>query len=254
MKTKTLVIATSLAACLSVPANANEMGTNLVVNGDAEIGTMDGWTPTNQVEIATTKVSGHLGLPPGVEIGQFCLDGGSGPLVQACSQSISLIAHAPVIDAGLLICTMTGVLQSRTTGGDHADTVECTFEFQHSKGTLQTVTFEDDAIEPGIYDWSPFSLGMVVPAGTRSVLVTLTMERTDGISTDAYADNISFVLTILPCPADLDEDNTVGMDDFLILLAFWGPCDVVCLGDLDGDGVVGINDFLQLLAEWGPCP
>jgi len=28
----------------------------------------------------------------------------------------------------------------------------------------------------------------------------------------------------------------------------------VCFGDLDGDGVVGINDFLALLANWGPCP
>ena len=24
--------------------------------------------------------------------------------------------------------------------------------------------------------------------------------------------------------------------------------------DIDGDGVVGINDFLALLANWGPCP
>ncbi len=28
----------------------------------------------------------------------------------------------------------------------------------------------------------------------------------------------------------------------------------VCPGDITGDGNVGINDFLDLLAAWGPCP
>lgn len=27
-----------------------------------------------------------------------------------------------------------------------------------------------------------------------------------------------------------------------------------CPADIDNDGDVGINDFLQLLADWGPCP
>jgi len=27
-----------------------------------------------------------------------------------------------------------------------------------------------------------------------------------------------------------------------------------CSADLNGDGIVGINDFLDLLAAWGPCP
>jgi len=55
-----------------------------------------------------------------------------------------------------------------------------------------------------------------------------------------------------PC-RDLNGDGTVGINDFLDLLAAWdsdpgGP------PDYDGDGVVGINDFLELLANWGPCP
>ncbi len=28
----------------------------------------------------------------------------------------------------------------------------------------------------------------------------------------------------------------------------------LCPSDVTGDGTVGINDFLQLLADWGPCP
>ena len=57
-----------------------------------------------------------------------------------------------------------------------------------------------------------------------------------------------------PCPADLNEDGSVGVSDLLILLGFWGPCSPVCLGDLDGDRNVGVKDLLTLLGAWGPCP
>ena len=53
------------------------------------------------------------------------------------------------------------------------------------------------------------------------------------------------------CPWDCGGvDGTVGIGDFLALLAQWGgpgSC------DFDGGGV-GIADFLALLGRWGPCP
>ena len=55
------------------------------------------------------------------------------------------------------------------------------------------------------------------------------------------------------CPADLDLDGEVGINDFLQLLQAWGPC-AGCPEDIDGDGAVGIYDFLFVLANWGPCP
>ncbi len=61
------------------------------------------------------------------------------------------------------------------------------------------------------------------------------------------------VIPDLSCPADIDGDGTVGINDFLGLLAAWGP-NPGHPADLDGDGDVGINDFLALLANWGPCP
>jgi subtilisin family serine protease len=52
--------------------------------------------------------------------------------------------------------------------------------------------------------------------------------------------------------ADLDGDGMVDVDDFLFLLANWGPCPVGpgCPGDIDRDGQVGVNDFLIMLANW----
>ena len=55
------------------------------------------------------------------------------------------------------------------------------------------------------------------------------------------------------CLPDLDGDGAVGVTDFLLLLAAWGP-NPGHQADLDGDGAVGVTDFLQLLADWGPCP
>jgi len=67
-------------------------------------------------------------------------------------------------------------------------------------------------------------------------------------------------LSRLDCGAtplgDLDGDGIVGITDFLILLAEWGPCPdpcpPACLGDLDGSCSVDVNDFLILLANWTP--
>ena len=54
-------------------------------------------------------------------------------------------------------------------------------------------------------------------------------------------------------PADLDSSCSVGIIDFLILLASWGPCPgppAGCPADLDGDGVVGSIDLGIVLTQW----
>ena len=57
------------------------------------------------------------------------------------------------------------------------------------------------------------------------------------------------------CPNDGNHDGMVGIDDFLGVLGYWGPCSGAgCAYDGDGDGVVGILDFLAVLAHWGLCP
>lgn len=52
---------------------------------------------------------------------------------------------------------------------------------------------------------------------------------------------------------DLNGDGSVGVSDFLILLANWGPCAdcAVCPADLNGDCAVGVADLLILLGNWG---
>ncbi len=52
------------------------------------------------------------------------------------------------------------------------------------------------------------------------------------------------------CPADLDDNGTVGTGDLLILFSQWGTDGPA---DLDGNGSVGTGDLLILFANWGPC-
>ncbi|MHC4612366.1 MAG: DUF7453 family protein [Planctomycetota bacterium] len=62
----------------------------------------------------------------------------------------------------------------------------------------------------------------------------------------------AFIVIRLSCPWDCgDSEGTVGVVDFLAMLAQWGQIATTC--DFDGDGV-NVVDFLALLANWGPCP
>ncbi len=53
---------------------------------------------------------------------------------------------------------------------------------------------------------------------------------------------------------DIDGDGIVGINDMLLLLGSWGPCEAPCppscAADLVEDCVVGIDDLLLLLANW----
>ena len=74
-------------------------------------------------------------------------------------------------------------------------------------------------------------------------------QTTPAIEVDAAAD-----VAPLTNPADINGDGTVGIGDFLLLLAAWGPCPEPprpCPADLDGDGIVGIGDMLILFGAWG---
>jgi hypothetical protein len=91
---------------------------------------------------------------------------------------------------------------------------------------------------------------------TSTMKVRFTVADADPQSIlEAGLDGFQVIELECPTPGDLDGDGTVGVNDFLLLLAAWGPCPDPCLpacaGDLDGDCTVGVNDFLLMLANWG---
>jgi hypothetical protein len=50
-------------------------------------------------------------------------------------------------------------------------------------------------------------------------------------------------------PGDINGDGEVNVEDLLLLLAAWGPCEG-CPEDINGDGVVNVEDLLMLLGNW----
>ncbi|UCD75518.1 MAG: hypothetical protein JSV91_01100 [Phycisphaerales bacterium] len=54
------------------------------------------------------------------------------------------------------------------------------------------------------------------------------------------------------CPADVNFDTEVNIDDLFQVLGAWGPCDA-CPEDINEDGIVNIDDIFAVLGDWGPC-
>ena len=116
-------------------------------------------------------------------------------------------------------------------------------------------------LNDGGLDWHHQSF---TPAQLAATGVTLTANTTVRFTgNDFNVDTVvelgidAFQINELTCsaiPGDLDGDGIVGINDFLLLLAAWGPCPdpcpPSCAADLDGDCSVGVTDFLMLLASW----
>lgn len=79
----------------------------------------------------------------------------------------------------------------------------------------------------------------------------------NGVAVQAYAsgdlagsfDDITFAI---PCPADVNGDEIVDIDDVFAVLSTWGTCDD-CPEDVNDDGAVDVDDLFEILAAWGPC-
>jgi hypothetical protein len=80
----------------------------------------------------------------------------------------------------------------------------------------------------------------------------VTVNADDGKSGGSVSVLLNTTL-VSACPWDTGGDGSVGIVDFLNLLALWGT-NPGGPPDFDADGVVGILDFLSLLQAWGPCP
>ncbi len=178
--------------------NAVELGTNLLVNGNAEAGNTSGWISTGVDAYPTTgPAPGTLGLPAGTSLGNYVFTGGTGPASgQSLSQRVDVSGFGSAIDSGTLSSTFSVLVQSR--------------EFDPASGQLRFIdasdirlaTFAFSDTPSTTHDWALVHDNRVVPAGTRSIEVYLLSTRTTGVSSDGYFDNASLILTsAVPEPA-----------------------------------------------------
>ena len=114
---------------------------------------------------------------------------------------------------------------------------------------------------PGGSTWTATDLNDAIPACSSDVELRQAHDVNDNgwiaawgqVDPGTGIERHAYVLTpVGDEPADLDGDGTVGIVDFLQLLASWGPCQpgVICWADINLDCTVSVQDFLMLLSHW----
>ncbi|MDP6891049.1 MAG: M12 family metallo-peptidase [Phycisphaerales bacterium] len=122
--------------------------------------------------------------------------------------------------------------------------------FEESTGNFirSYVTGNDTGIwRPSGFDFMPGE-----PTDCNHNSVADVCDIIDGTSSDADGNGIPDECGPLPCVADLDVSGTVGTDDLLIVISFWGACPG-CGADFDQDGLIDASDLLVILSAWGGC-
>lgn len=197
-------------------------GGNLIVNGDAEAdpsATGDG-TINHDVsawmnetgDFTITKYNALNGFPtstaPGPENrGVFFFSGGRTALSTA-SQTIDVATCAAEIDSNTQRFLLSGFLGGWTSSNDQAK-VSLSFRdagnAEIGTASIGPVTAGDRRNITGLF---PRSSSGIVPAGTRTIEVSLQITRFDTTFNDGYADNLSLVLlppqqTCASLPSDI---------------------------------------------------
>ena len=72
-----------------------------------------------------------------------------------------------------------------------------------------------------------------------------------GQNSPAIAVYFNTTEVVIDCPADVDGDGGVAVNDLLAIIAAWGSADASL--DLDGSGIVDVGDLLIMIAAWGAC-
>ena len=119
-------------------------------------------------------------------------------------------------------------------------------------GGSHTVTSGSDCIADGRFDdlldnFHPMPY-YVVPADEPTGVIDYFCTPHCG---SAMVGEINVTGDSIPCPADVNNDGHVDVDDLLQLLGAYGGTCAGCAEDIDGDGTVGVDDLLQLLAVYG---
>jgi hypothetical protein len=194
----------AIAMALSaLGAQAAGYGSNLIVNGDAEAGT-DGWTALAGVPLfVSTEYSSNWVKPtePGpVDRGTMLFVGGGGAPFVGGSQQLDLTANGADISTGQVQYQLNGWLGGWTNQQDNALLYVSFLDAANTEigySILGPVTPTDRNDTTGLFYRETTGL---LPAATRAVVFSLSMERVNGGDIDGYADNLSFSLAPVPEP------------------------------------------------------
>lgn len=227
----TLIAGIASSLLLSSPIYAATFNTNLIVNGDAEQGqgdpignavgtdipTIPGWTPTGGFSVLEYGATGfsftnalgnvvNVTLPstnvPGPSNrGANLFFGGAERASSSASQLIDVSNLASTVDANQGAFTLSGWLGGYNTDEDNAS-VNITFLDQANQSLgVASISAPTAVQRNNITGLFLQSADGFVPVGTRQINVVLNANYVRGRVNDAYADNLSLVITKVPEPS-----------------------------------------------------
>lgn len=234
------------------------LGPNGMVRAINEQGQIAGWmgvsnTIDSHAFIWEAGVVTDLGLAPGTFASEATAINNAGQVLIAGQiqkdNSPTVLVRPFLWDDGEW--TDLGVLPGfdRCAGLDLNDAQQVVGLCLQSEGPLTEAFLWQDGVMMRLED-----LVAPTPEGVSVFISFAINESGQIVALGGFRGDIAgLLLTPIDEPSgDLDHDCTVGIHDFVMVLAAWGPCapSGVCPGDLDGNGVVGIVDLLLLLANW----
>ena len=203
---RTLLAALAAALLLAAPAAAEIPAGNLVQNPGAEAGEgaadSSALLPLPSWAVEATLTAVQYGAPqfPTTEDasrlggGRNFFAGGPGGEFAVASQTVDVSRAAPEIDAGRVSASLSALIGGFSSQEDNA-TVSAAPVDATGASTGVTTLGPVTATERGsVTTLQPRSASFAVPAGTRSIRVTITATRTAGSYNDGYADNVSLSL------------------------------------------------------------
>ena len=203
------------------PAHALSFGANIITNGGAEkgLGAADAvevtalpqWKRKGKLTAVQYNAPGFLTAtsPDPRNRGKNFFAGGPDNRLSKAIKTIDLSSVTSAIDGNGVSYVLSGYFGGYSSQNDHA--VLSAVFFDASNQRLNQVSI-GNVLATDRADTTSLllrKLNGIIPAGTRSVELTLTMSRTDGSYNDGYADSLSLVLTeiVPPSTASLQSSD-----------------------------------------------
>jgi len=97
-----------------------------------------------------------------------------------------------------------------------------------------------------------FTFDQVIPADRAGHHVLFIAWQRDDPVGEVFFSTSDLDIEATPTEGDVTGDGTVDVNDVLVTINAWGPCEGggACPADLDGNGSVNVVDLLLVLASW----
>jgi len=257
---KTLV-GTSLFLLVGVGAAIADppFDTNLIQNPGAESGPssgsgaipvpVPGWNVVNSATVASYGAQGVAGTqsPGSPNRGsQFFIGGPGGQTLSSLTQTIDLTNLAEPVDFGRVGFRIAAYLGG-VAGQDDSALLAAVFNDSNgdSVGTSNLIGPTNFARNNTTGMLLRQRTGMI-PPGTRTITLVLSFSRSATTTNDGCADDLSLVLSLNPCPSDINEDGGVDGDDVIEFFTAWDANNA----DFNEDGGTDGDDVIAFFLRW----